>query len=169
MFAGYASLGDTLHVGLQVRSGDLPVNSDALPFFRIYSPSGLLAQGGGQAVARQTGVVTGASNANPVVITSVGHTLTTGMRVAISGILGNTAANTTATITKIAADSFSLDGVAGNAPYVSGGTWQVAGLYDLAVACTALNGFVAGQTYTLVATYEIGAVAYAQTFSFGVV
>lgn len=169
MFSGFVLLGNTLHIGLQVRSGDLPTHADALPFFRIYSPSGLLASGGGQAAVRQSAAVSGATNANPIVITSVGHTLTTGMRVKITGVTGNTAANTTATITKVGADTFSLDGVAGNGAYVNGGTWVVAGLYDMPVEATTLNGFVAGETYTLVATYEISSVAYAQERSFGVV
>lgn len=168
MFAGYVPIGNTLHVGLQTRVGDLPTLADAFPFFRVYSPTGLLPLAGSQAVARQTGPITGASNANPIVITAVGHTLTTGMRVSISGVLGNTAANTTAVVTVIDANTFSIP-VAGNGAYVSGGTWSVTGFYDLPVQATALNGFVAGQTYTLLATYTISSVPYSQVLSFGVV
>ena len=166
MFAGYVTLEDTLHAALQARSGDLPIQADALPFFRVYGPAGLLASAGGQAVQRESGAITGATNANPIVIASAGHNLTTGMRVKIAGVGGNTNANTAANITKVDADHFSLDGVAGNSAYTAGGTWVVAGLYDLPIVASAANGFVAGETYTVVANYEVSSSAQAQLFSF---
>ena len=67
--------------------------------------------------------VTGATNASPIVVTSTGHALDTGDAVAISGVAGNTAANGVFTVTKIDANTFSLNGSAGNAAYTSGGTW----------------------------------------------
>ncbi len=70
------------------------------------------------------GAVTGATNASPIVITSPSHGLTTGERVNISGVTGNTAANGDWTITVIDASSFSLNGSTGNGDYISGGTWQ---------------------------------------------
>jgi hypothetical protein len=74
------------------------------------------------------GGITGASNAAPIVITSNSHGLATGQKVSISGVLGNTAANTTASnpqwaITVIDANTFSLNGSTGSAAYTSGGTW----------------------------------------------
>lgn len=169
MFLGFVELGDTLNFCLQVRSGDLPVNADALPNFRVYADTGLLESGGGTGTFRETGTITGATNANPIVVASVGHGLTTGMRVNNTGVGGNTNANTTAAITRVDADHFSLDGVAGNSAYTAGGTWRVAGLYNLAVIATAGNGFAAGENYSLVATYEIGGVPYSQVFALGVV
>lgn len=66
--------------------------------------------------------ITGATNANPIVITSASHGRITGEKVTITGVLGNTAANATlATIVVINANSFSLTGVAGNGAYTSGG------------------------------------------------
>ena len=67
--------------------------------------------------------VTSATNASPIVITSTGHSLNTGDAISISGVAGNTAANGIFTVTKIDANTFSLNGSTGNAAYTSGGTW----------------------------------------------
>lgn len=72
-----------------------------------------------------SGTVTGATNANPGVITSVNHGLQTGMQVTFSAVGGMTQLNgNTYTITKINADSFSI-GVDTTAygVYTSGGLW----------------------------------------------
>lgn len=66
--------------------------------------------------------ITNATNASPIVITATGHGRSTGERVTITGVLGNTAANVTgAVIVVINANSFSITGVAGNGAYTSGG------------------------------------------------
>lgn len=65
--------------------------------------------------------ITAASNASPIVITSSGHGLLSGDRALVSGVTGNTNANGAWNITKLTADTFSLDGSTGNAAYVSGG------------------------------------------------
>ena len=73
-----------------------------------------------------TGVITGASQTNPVVIDDVGHTLYTGVRVYIDSIVGMTELNARYfTITVIDDDSYSLDDENGSShtAYVSGGTW----------------------------------------------
>lgn len=72
-----------------------------------------------------TGTVTDATNASPIVITDTAHGLTTGDQVTITGVTGNTAANGTWHVTRIDADTFSLDGSTGNSAYVSGGTWAI--------------------------------------------
>jgi len=74
--------------------------------------------------ALNTGVITGATNANPIVITSAGHGFGSDgiWSLTITGVGGNTAANTTATATPIDQDHFSI-AVAGNGNYSSGGTW----------------------------------------------
>lgn len=61
------------------------------------------------------------TNASPIVITSTSHGFSTGNLVYISEIEGTTSANGKWTITKITADTFSLDGSVGNAAYTSGG------------------------------------------------
>jgi hypothetical protein len=72
--------------------------------------------------------VTNATNASPIAITtSAPHGLATGERVAITGVQGNTAANTTATkpswtITRTGATTFTLDTSTGNGAYTGGGT-----------------------------------------------
>ncbi len=69
------------------------------------------------AIAKLPTPITGASNVMgaPIAITTaVPHSYTTGQQVSIVGVLGNTAANGTFTITLIDANTFSLDGTAGN-------------------------------------------------------
>lgn len=76
--------------------------------------------------AKTMGVITLASDASPIEITSATHGLATGSSVAVFDVGGNTAANGKWVITVIDANTFSLDGSAGNSAYTSGGFW-----YDL--------------------------------------
>ncbi|MFO0843987.1 MAG: hypothetical protein U0797_16575 [Gemmataceae bacterium] len=80
------------------------------------------------------GLVSDASNATPIVITSANHGLLTGDETFIGGVLGNTAADfgTSVSVTVIDADRFSLDGSAGNGAYLGGGAWQRISLVDKA-------------------------------------
>src|SRR5207249_4776576 len=73
-------------------------------------------------------------------ITSAAHGLTTGTQVTITGVQGNTAANGTWTITVIDADTFSLNGSAGNGAYTTGGTWATTRSVTLVRNRTAANG-----------------------------
>jgi hypothetical protein len=66
--------------------------------------------------------LTNATNATPIVITSAGHVRVTGNRVIISGVTGNTAANGEWIVTKIDANTYSLNGSAGNGAYAAGGS-----------------------------------------------
>ena len=67
-------------------------------------------------------VVTAATNATPIVITtSANHSMITNDSVYIQGVLGNTAANGAWTITRISDTSFSLNTSVGNGAYTSGG------------------------------------------------
>jgi hypothetical protein len=73
------------------------------------------------------GTIRDATNAGPIVITSPDHGLTSGERVRISNVLGNTAANGVQKITVIDDDTFSLDGTTGNGAYDTTkgfGTWR---------------------------------------------
>jgi hypothetical protein len=66
--------------------------------------------------------VTGATNANPIVITTAAvHGYATGDRIIIDGVGGNTAANGSWAITVLSTTTFSLDGSTGNGAYTSGG------------------------------------------------
>lgn len=90
-----------------------------------------------------TAAITGATAANPVVITSVGHGLTSGDYVFITGVVGMTQLNgNTYKITVIDANTFSLQNYAGAnidgtafTAYTSGGTWYKT--YE----CTAQTGY----------------------------
>jgi len=70
-------------------------------------------------------VITGATNATPIVITSLSHKLESNQKVTISGVLGNTNANGLKTVTVIDADTFSI-ATAGNGNYISGGEFVTA-------------------------------------------
>lgn len=89
-----------------------PLNIQSLNDF---SDSGRNGDNAGQ-------LITGATNATPIVITTNGnHNVTTGMSVTIDSVLGNTAANGTWTATYISATTFSLDTSVGSGAYTSGG------------------------------------------------
>jgi hypothetical protein len=63
--------------------------------------------------------ITGATNANPIKITCAGHGYSTGDKVFIKGVLGNTNANGGYTITRVDADNFTLNSRSGNAGYTA--------------------------------------------------
>lgn len=70
--------------------------------------------------------VTAATNATPIAVTVTSHGLATGDRIAIVGVLGNTAANGEFIVTSTGANTFTLqdkngNNVAGNGAYTSGG------------------------------------------------
>lgn len=69
--------------------------------------------------------ITGATNASPIVVTITAHGYATGDQATIAGVLGNTAANGTWTITVLTANTFSLTGSTGNGAYTSGGTCTI--------------------------------------------
>ncbi len=83
----------------------------------VYDSSGLKA--GGLAV-------TGATNTSPIGITTgYDHYLTTGDKVYITGVAGNTNANGYAAVTVTGPRTFTLDGTAGNGGYAGGGAVAV--------------------------------------------
>ena len=73
-----------------------------------------------------TKAITNATNATPIVITSAGHGRLTGDKVVIAHVAGNPAANGSWTITKIDANTFSLNSSVGNGAYSRGGDWYLA-------------------------------------------
>lgn len=76
-------------------------------------------------------LITGATNATPIVITVAANSgLKTGDRVAISGITGNTGANGEWTLDYVTATTFQLRGSVGNGTY--GGSPRMALLFDQA-------------------------------------
>ena len=70
--------------------------------------------------------ITGATNATPISITCASHGYSTGDTIVLTGIsTGNTNANGTWEITVTGANTFTLDGSAGNAAYTSGGSLRL--------------------------------------------
>ena len=168
-FVGFVELGDAFSFAvLGLNSSGVPTNSATTPSYRVYGGAGLLANGTGSLTAKDTGTVTGATNAGPIVITSPGHGLQTGMKVTLANVGGNTNANGTWTITRVDANSFSLDTSAGNAPYTSGGTWAVTGLYQVALTPTTGTGYASGQFYDVLVNMTIGGDVQTQAFRLGV-
>jgi hypothetical protein len=95
--------------------------------FRVVSdafarPADTTAYTAGDSVAPAAKTITAASNASPIVITSATHGYATGDRVTIASVGGNTAANGNWVITRVDANSYSLDDSTGNDAYTSGGT-----------------------------------------------
>jgi hypothetical protein len=92
--------------------------------------------------------VTGASNTAPITVnTALPSGLQTGVEVAIGGVLGNTAANGTFTITVVSSTSFTLNGSSGNGAWSGGGTITVAG-WDANTIQTIFVGALAAATGT---------------------
>lgn len=165
-FLGFVTLGDNLAVTILVKNtSGTPKDGTAAPAVRFYGPSGgvLLT---GTASLRDTGTVTGATNASPIVVTSAAHGLTTGQRVTVASVAGNTAANGDFTVTVLTSGTFSLDGSTGNGAYTSGGTWHASGLYSYTLAATAGNGFAAGTTYAVLSSYAVSGTALGALDSF---
>jgi len=169
-FVGYAPLGENFVFPLLTKdSVNEPLEPSSLPPFRVYSAAGLMANGTGSGAKLNTGTVTGATNAAPIVITSTAHGLKTGTQVTITGAVGNTAANGTFVITRISDDTFSLDGSTGNGTWTSGGTWHVSGLHTVTVPVTEGNGYEPGTSYFVLVEWVISSQTYGDVFIFTVV
>jgi len=167
MFSGYVTLDGTFVGTLLVTdTNETPLNADALPTFRVYGPNGYLHDG--TCSEKDGASLTDATNATPIVITSSNHGLTTGSYITIENVAGNTAANGTWHITKINANTFSLDDSVGNGSYTSGGDWNVAGLYEFSIAATGVNGYETGEVYQVHFLYELSDVVTSQVIAFQV-
>ena len=164
-FLGFVQLENTLELPHLFRnSSDVPTDATGTPAFRTYSPSGTMTLAG-SASAQTTFAISGATNATPIVITSTAS-VTTGIRVTVASVGGNTAANGTFTATNLSSTTFSLDTSVGNGAYTSGGTWKVTGLYSFSIACTAANGFEAGKTYSVIVEGTVSGSVVADQYSF---
>jgi hypothetical protein len=154
-------------------SSGTPVDSSVAPTFRVYGPTGIMTGGTGSASFADPGAaggaITGATDATPIVITSVGHGLSSGTQITIAGVLGNTAANGSWVVTVIDSNTFSLNTSVGNGSYVSGGTWHTSGLYDITITPLGGNGYIQGVTYFVLVTYVVASVEMSDLHSFTVV
>lgn len=151
MFLGFIDEGVEATLPFQIRDADqAPIEPDAAPGYRVYGADGVLTAGTGNAASFETGTITGATNAAPIVVTSAAHGVSTGQAVTVAGVGGNTAANGAFVATAIDANTFSLQGTTGNSAYTSGGTWKTTGLYGVHLSGSILSGFEAGKTYTAI-------------------
>jgi hypothetical protein len=165
-FFGFVTLEGTLPVTELVTASNTPVNLDAAPTYRVYGHTGLLPGGTGTMSFQDSGTITNATNASPIAVTSANHGLTTGTKVTISGVTGNTAANGSFIVTKVDVNTFTLNGSTGNSAYVSGGTWNTTGLYGATLTCGAAGGYEAGATYSLLVQGAISGTAFADLSTF---
>lgn len=156
MFQGFADEGSAFSFLVQVTDSDgEPVDADAAPTFRVHGQNGVVASGSGSAALAESGNISGATNANPIVVTtSAAHGITTGQPVTISGVGGNTAANGDRIATQLSPTTFSVP-VAGNGAYTSGGAWHSTGLYRVTLTGSVLTSLAAGQTYTVMVTFAV--------------
>lgn len=163
-FSGYVFLGDTFLGALQVTDTSFsPINADALPTFRVYGPDGFVENG--TCAFKDSASVTSATNASPISISSSGHGITTGARITITGVTGNSAANGTFTATRVDDNSFTLDGSTGNGSYISGGTWNKTGLYQYTINALGASGYETGETYHPTFDYAISSTTKADVHS----
>lgn len=130
-------------------SSGVPLDADSLPSYRIYGPAGVLASG--SLSFKDTGTITGATNANPTVITSTGHGLVTGVKVTIANIGGNTGANGTNDVTVLTSNTFSIPvNTAAGGAYTTGGTWHASGVYSFSASPSLASNYAAGVAYNVV-------------------
>jgi hypothetical protein len=160
MFCGFHNEGEDITLTFPLTDQNrAPVDPDANPTFRVFGQDGPVASGTGSASPAETGTITGATNASPIVVTSAAHGLPTGAYVKVASVVGNTAANGNFFVTALSGSTFSLDGSTGNGAYTSGGTWRTLGLYKLTLTGAVLAGLEAGKTYTVQINYAVGAAA----------
>ena len=157
MFEGFADEGTAFSFLVQALDEDeAPVDAAAVPTYRVYGQNGLVASGSGSAAFAEAGNLSGATNANPIVVTTTAnHGITTGQPVVISGVGGNTNANGSFIATYLSNTTFSIP-VAGNGAYTSGGAWHSTGLYRITLTGSVLSSLEAGKTYTVIVTYTVG-------------
>lgn len=167
-FQGFVELGADFELLFQsVNTSSVPVDADALPAYRVYGQSGVVASG--TAEFKDSGTVTGTTGngVNPIVVTSASHGLTTGTLVTIASVGGNTNANGTFVVTRINANTFSVVAT-GNGAYTSGGTWHATGLYDVPLSVTEGNGFDSEAYYQVAIDYKVSGSSRRQLACFGV-
>jgi hypothetical protein len=173
-FLGFlpVGVGTKFPIGLVSLSTGAPISPDSNPKARIYGQEGFVDTGDVTLTPFESGTITGATNASPIVVTfGTANTLTTGTALLIAAVGGNTNANGLHIITVLSTTTAQLD-VNGNAPYTSGGTWQTAGLYLLDLTVAAVPSLVAaleaGQNYAVDITWAVSSSPKKATFQFTV-
>lgn len=97
-------------------------------------------------VYRQTLLISGATNTNPISISTIGpHGFSSGKYIDIIDVSGNTAANVSGrSVSVINSNIFNLTGVTGNGAYVGGG--KVNDIADTALVKSAMQSVSSGST-----------------------
>lgn len=116
----------------------------------------------------ESGVVTGATNAAPVVYTAANHGLASGFVITVAGVTGNAGANASGVVTVLTANTFSIAGSIGTGAYVSGGIWHMTGLYTYTFAVASASGFESGTIYVSVLEGTSGGISFSYTETFQV-
>lgn len=166
MFDGFFAEDSTVFGVVIVKNGSsVPADADSLPAFRVYSGSEVIPVTG-TCQPHDIGVITDASNNNPIVITSANHGRVDGDRVSVSGVTGNTAANGTWSINVLDGDTFELTNSTGSGNYVSGGTWNQTGIYSFSFVASSDNNITAGHTYTVLVTTTVGGFPFSEQHNF---
>lgn len=162
-------MGSTFIAPLLIRDTGLsPVDADSAPIFRVYGPNGVLIGVTGSCSFLDSGSLTSASNATPVVYTATAsHNLTSGFVVTASGVTGNSGANTFGICTVISPTTFSLANSVGSGAG-TGGTWHMTGLYTYTFNLTSLNGFNTATLYTTVIEGTSTGISFSYTQTFQV-
>lgn len=170
MFCGFFDATDDIVLPFVTDDGDRqPIDPDAAPTFRVFGTSGAVASGDGTAALVESGSVSGATNASPIeVTTAAAHGLPTGAYVEVASVLGNTGANGSFFVTSTGETTFTLDDSTGTGAYTSGGTWKTVGLYAVTLTGAALSALEAGETYTVVVTWEESAAVRQKVLTFTV-
>lgn len=144
----------------------IPDSPIAIKNFEFTRPSDTTTYTIGDSVAPVTVAITAASNAAPMVLTAASHGLSTGDRVTIAAVGGNTNANGTWVVTVLTSSTFKISTeagyltstfVAGNSAYTSGGTIQkLFRMADVVAIDGADAQLVALQFFALSATVTLG-------------
>lgn len=173
-FLGFCpvGVGCNFALGLINLATGAPANPDSNPTARIFGQTGIVDAGDVTLTPFESGTITNATNASPIVVTFGAVTgLSTGTALRIAGVGGNTNANGQHVITVLTTTTARLD-ANGNSGYTSGGTWKTAGLYllDLSVATvpTLVAALEEGENYTVDVTWTESSVAKKLTYSFTV-
>ncbi len=152
-------------VGDATTDDDFTINMAGV--YEINVEISFLNDGGGSAdfqigpiiILNSAKTITDATNATPIVITSVGHGLKSGDGTVQTSVGGNTAANGDFIITRLTSDTYSLQtlahvDVAGNGAYTSGGTVDKVAPGNIKmernVSNTAMGRGAASGTYRLI-------------------
>jgi len=168
MFQGFGESGDPITLIVLLESNNAPTEPDSAPAFKVFDANGPVANGTGSASKLESGNVTGATNASPIVVTSASHGLAVGQLVIVASVGGNTAANGTFVVSAVTADTFTLSGSTGNGAYTSGGTWSTKGAYKVTLTGAVLSSLAAGTTYTCLVTWSESATGKSKQITFTV-